>query len=67
MGIPVYITDEHLSFAQKGEKKREFVPNNQNFIEIGDKLPKPKELSLDEFIKSPSMKFKNDLSCCFSD
>lgn len=67
MGIPVYITDEHLSFAQKGEKKGYVVPNNQNFIEIGDKLPTPKESNLEGFLKRPSMKFKDVLKWCVSD
>lgn len=67
MGIPVYITDEHLSFAQKHEKKGYVVPNNQNFIKIGDKLPEPKESTLDDFLKRPSMKFKDVLKWCIRD
>lgn len=67
MGIPVYITDEHLSFAQKGEKKSYVVPNNQNFIKIGDELPVPKESSLDNWIKRPSLKIKDVLNWCLED
>lgn len=67
MGIPVYITDEFLSFAQKGEKKGYVVPNNQNFIQIGEKLPKPKESSIECFIKRPSVKFKEVLDWCIRD
>lgn len=67
MGIPVYITDEHLSFAQKYEKKGYVVPNNQNFIKIGDKLPKPKESTLDGFLRRPSMKFDDVLKWCMKD
>ncbi len=67
MGIPVYITDEHLSFAQKEEKKGYVVPNNQNFIRIGEKLSEPKESTLEGFLMRPSMKFKNVLKWCVSD
>lgn len=67
MGIPVYITDEFLSFAQKGEKKGYVVPNNQNFIKIGDKLPMLKESTIDSFIKRPSLKFKEVLDWCVKD
>lgn len=67
MGIPVYITDEHLSFAQKGEKKGYVVPNNQNFIKIGEKLTTPKKSTIDDFIKRPSLKFKEVLNWCLKD
>lgn len=53
MGIPVYITDENLSFAAGGPGY--VVPNNQNFIKIGDKLPEPKESNLEEYIGKESL------------
>ena len=53
MGIPVYITDEHLTFAGNGPGY--VVPNNQNFIKIGDKLPGPKESNLEEYIGKESL------------
>lgn len=67
MGIPVYITDEFLSFAQKGEKKGYVVPNNQNFIKIGDILPSPKPPNSNDYIKRPSLNFKKVLNWCIKD
>lgn len=67
MGIPVYITDEFLSFAQKGERKGYVVPNSQNFIRIGDVLTPAKKSTLNNFIKRPSLKFRKVLNWCTRD
>lgn len=62
MGIPVYITDKELSFDKSG--KGYVVPNEQNFIKIGEQLPSPKQSDLESFIKRPALELKEVLDWC---
>ena len=61
MGIPVYVIDKEKSYRNEGEQDV-YVPEHNNYLKLGDKIPKYKKNNLETEILRPSLGLEDILS-----